>query len=63
MANPSAPRKGYTCPDCKTFHEFGAWVYAHWTIELRHRCNCGVTNDLLEGEVINTTKENESKSK
>jgi Zn ribbon nucleic-acid-binding protein len=63
VTDKTPPRKGYTCPDCKTHHDFSAWVYAHWSIELTHRCDCGVKNTILKGEVIDTAKQHESQSK
>lgn len=42
--------KGYYC-ECGKYHEFPAWVYAHWDERLDHTCECGRRNSLFEGEV------------
>ena len=41
--------KGYTCT-CGKFNRYSAYVYAHWTVELVHTCDCGKRWSILEGE-------------
>lgn len=42
--------KGFAC-ECGKFHEFCAYVYAHWNIELVHTCTpgCGAKHGLRAG--------------
>lgn len=43
--------KGFKC-ECGKEHEFGAYVYAHWDIELFHTCdNCGARHEVFQGNV------------
>lgn len=51
--------KGHTCECCGLFHKWPTYVYAHWDVELTHKCGkCGqivgiengVTEVLKEGE-------------
>ncbi len=44
MKNP----RGFKC-ECGKFNSFSAWVYAHWTIELTHACECGRKYMLMAG--------------
>ncbi len=41
--------KGFTC-ECGKFHEFGAYVAAHWDMILDHTCDqCGARHSVLKG--------------
>lgn len=40
--------EGYTCM-CGKFHKYPGYVYAHWTIELTHTCDCGKKWKIYEG--------------
>lgn len=46
----SGKPKGYICSACKKYHEFDAYVVAHWTTRLIHDCdNCRARHALLGG--------------
>lgn len=47
MKKESLP-KGFTC-ECGTFHKFSAYVFAHWTDDLRWKCDCGRVYMIQEG--------------
>ena len=40
--------KGFTCTQCKKYHPFDAYVYAHTNIELVHTCDCGKKHIIIE---------------
>jgi hypothetical protein len=41
--------KGFTC-ECGKFHEFGAYVTAHWRDILHHTCDdCGAKHSVVCG--------------
>ena len=46
--NQNLPR-GYTC-DCGKFNKYSLYVFAHWTIELVHTCECGKKWRILRGK-------------
>lgn len=41
--------KGFFCTGCGRAERFGAYVYAHWDIELVHTCECGQQHTIVEG--------------
>jgi len=43
-------KNGFTC-ECGKFIEFGAYVLAHWDIELTHTCDCGRKHTVESGSV------------
>ena len=43
-------KNGFTC-ECGKFIEFGAYVLAHWDIELTHTCDCGRKHTIKSGSV------------
>ncbi len=43
--------EGFQCTSCGTKHEFGVWVYAHWSEDIVHTCSCGQRHSLLKGHV------------
>lgn len=44
--------KGYTCAVCGKEHLFPSYVYAHWTEQITHECDCGVKHNVLRGIAI-----------
>ncbi len=42
---------GFHCTACGARHEFGGWVYAHWSDDLTHTCECGQRHKVRKGEV------------
>lgn len=48
MATP----QGYNCPACKAHHKFVAYVFAHMTDRLTHKCDCGSSNTILQGRCV-----------
>jgi hypothetical protein len=47
--------KGYVC-ECGKYNQFSVWVHAHLHVEIRHTCECGRTNILLNKSVIRTVE-------
>jgi hypothetical protein len=45
--------RGYVC-ECGKYNPFTAWVYAHLHIQIRHACECGRINILLNKQVVRT---------
>ena len=43
--------EGFQCTSCGTKHEFGVWVYAHWSEDIVHTCSCGQRHSLLKGHI------------
>lgn len=46
--------RGFNCknPECRKWHEFGAYVAAHWTALLVHTCDgCGWEHEVCSGRV------------
>jgi hypothetical protein len=43
-------RKGFTC-ECGKEYSFPLYVYAHWTEELNHTCDCGRVHKIRNGMV------------
>lgn len=41
--------KGYRC-GCGKYHEYPAYLYAHWYEHITHTCECGRPNALCEGK-------------
>lgn len=41
--------KGFACTKCGKFHAFPAYVFSHWHDLLTHKCDCGMSHDILEG--------------
>lgn len=42
---------GFIC-ECGTFHELGAYVFAHWYDSLVHTCNdCNAQHEVCNGRV------------
>ena len=42
--------KDYNCTSCGRFHEFPAYVYAHWRDVLAHKCEgCGQEHEIICG--------------
>lgn len=49
--------KGFNCTLCGKFHEFTAYVFAHWTTKLYHRCDkCLVVHMLQCGVATKSRK-------
>jgi transcription elongation factor Elf1 len=50
MAKKDLP-KGFACETCNKWHDYGMYVYAHWTDILRHQCdNCGAEHSIVKGQ-------------
>ena len=42
----------YQCA-CGAVNEFSGWVYAHWDIQITHKCpNCSKINLLCQGKLL-----------
>lgn len=42
--------KGFDCQCCKKHHVYFAYVFAHWDIELSHKCDaCDAEHSILRG--------------
>lgn len=41
--------EGFRCTSCGANHEYGVWVYAHWSDDIVHTCTCGQRHSLLKG--------------
>lgn len=50
--------KGFNCETCGKWHDFSMYVYAHTTVTLKHKCDCGA-----EHKIINLTAEQTKKGK
>jgi len=62
MPTDNAP-KGFDCTTCKTHHEFGTYVAAHWTVRLTHTCStCGAVHDVFQGRAVQTKRGKTSKT-
>lgn len=44
--------RSYKCPACGQENEFTGWVFAHWNEKLTHQCECGATNDIKSGVLL-----------
>ena len=49
---------GYRC-ECGADHMFPSYVFAHWEVELIHKCECGRSNVICRGKVKIEKKEKE----
>lgn len=56
-----ANKMGYTCP-CGKFHPAGGWGAAHWGERLVHNCDCGRTNTVLRGRILETVEPKKKKN-
>jgi hypothetical protein len=50
------PTDTWACP-CGERHSIDAYAAAHWTIELAHRCSCGVKRTLCNGNLDTPDRE------
>lgn len=47
-------RKGHICPKCKKHHSWPLYVFAHWQLSLKHKCDCGMVSNLQNGKIEHT---------
>jgi hypothetical protein len=53
----SGKPKGFHCHECKKYHEFDAYVFAHWQDRLTHECDvCGAKHAIRSGNVTMVRK-------
>jgi len=41
--------RGYNCKKCGKLHDFSLWVFAHWSEDLIHVCDCGQSHIIRRG--------------
>jgi len=41
--------KGFICMTCSKEHRYPPSLFAHWTIEVNFRCECGTEYAILRG--------------
>jgi hypothetical protein len=42
---------GHYCPKCKKLHLWPMYVFAHYSLALKHTCDCGQVVTLQNGRV------------
>lgn len=58
MTNAEEDMLYYECPGCNTSHDIGVYAMVQMIMghSMKHRCPCGMTNELANNELIHSER-------